>query len=273
VTVERWLESHPWLEPIARFERLVEVAAAELASPPSPELDWELLERELLRGVPLLRTDAGREAARPAAALLRALCLRLEAAPVPAPLAAKLREVADALGRSPERCERAVRWALDGGLPEGAPDQAGLVGILAWAALRRALAPTLEAFSRRLGDGWTRGACPTCGGQPAMAQLVTDGDVRQRLLACGCCGTRWRWRRVGCPHCANEEAGRLGILDVDGEGAPLRIDYCEACRGYVKTYAGAGGEAVFLADWTTLHLDAAAQARGLQRPGAARYRP
>jgi FdhE protein len=273
VTLERWLATHRYLEPIARFEQLVEEAAAAIpaAAPPPPA--WALLEPELRRGVPLLRTGVGRAAVAPAGAVLGALALRLEASPVAARLAARLRDAAGALGRSPERCERAVQWALDGARPEGAPDQADLVALLAWTAVRRVLGPTLDAFSRWLGDRWTLGACPGCGAQPAMAQLSGDGEIRHRRLACGCCGTRWSYRRVGCPHCPNEEAGRLGILDVAGDGAPLRIDFCESCRGYVKTYAGSGDEAVLLADWTTLHLDAAAQARGLRRVGAARYRP
>jgi FdhE protein len=273
VTLERWIDAHRWLEPIARFERLVEDAAGAIAVPAAPAPGWDLVEGELRRGTPLLGGRVGEAAVAPAAAALAELCLRLEEAPVSARMAARLREAAGVLGRSPERCERAVRWALEGGRPEGAPDQAGLVSILAWTALRRVLAPTLAAFSGWLGDRWTRGACPGCGAQPAMAQLTGDGELRHRLLACGCCGTRWSWRRVGCPHCANDEAGRLGILDVDGEGAPLRIDFCESCQGYVKTYAGAGDEAVLLADWTTLHLDAAAQARGLRRASAARYQP
>jgi hypothetical protein len=40
------------------------------------------------------------------------------------------------------------------------------------------------------------------------------------------------------------------------EGEPgLRIDHCEACRGYLKTYDGQGHESLFLSDWSSLHLD------------------
>jgi hypothetical protein len=39
----------------------------------------------------------------------------------------------------------------------------------------------------------------------------------------------------------------------------------------LKTYDGFGNEDVFLADWTSLHLDFAARDRGLQRKAASLY--
>jgi FdhE protein len=57
---------------------------------------------------------------------------------------------------------------------------------------------------------------------------------------------------------------------VQGE-AGLRIDYCEACKGYLKTYDGQGDEAVKLLDWTSIHLDLMARDRGLERMAASLY--
>jgi FdhE protein len=51
----------------------------------------------------------------------------------------------------------------------------------------------------------------------------------------------------------------------------LRIDYCSFCRGYLKTYVGQGAEELFLADWTSLHLDIIASDRGLERRAASLY--
>jgi FdhE protein len=97
-----------------------------------------------------------------------------------------------------------------------------------------------------------------------MGQLVGKDPGRLRLLSCGCCRTRWRYRRTGCPFCENRDDHRLSVLDIDGEDG-LRIDYCETCRGYLKTYSGEGNEGVLLADWTSLHLDIVARDRGLKR--------
>jgi FdhE protein len=102
-----------------------------------------------------------------------------------------------------------------------------------------------------------------------MAQLVGVDPGRRRLLACGCCGTRWPYARTGCPFC-EAQSHRLTSFGVQGEGG-LRIDYCESCRAYLKTYDGHGAEAVLLADWTSLHLDVAARDRGLQRKAASLY--
>ena len=60
------------------------------------------------------------------------------------------------------------------------------------------------------------------------------------------------------------------LARVEGEGG-LRIDYCDSCRGYLKTYDGQGAEDVMLADWTSLHLDALAQDRGLRRVAASLF--
>ena len=91
-----------------------------------------------------------------------------------------------------------------------------------------------------------------------------------RMLWCGRCHTRWRYRRTGCPFCQTEDDHRLAGFAVEGEGR-LRIDYCEQCSGYLKTYVGEGSESLLLADWTSLHLDIVARDRGLKRRAASLY--
>jgi FdhE protein len=106
-----------------------------------------------------------------------------------------------------------------------------------------------------------------------MARLVAVADGRQRELACGCCGTRWRYQRIGCPFCGNEAPATLDALEVDSE-PEFRLDACRACGGYVKTWLGPGDDAdasLFLSEWPTLHLDALAKDRGLRRAGASLF--
>jgi FdhE protein len=105
---------------------------------------------------------------------------------------------------------------------------------------------------------------------PAMAQLVGVDPGRRRLLSCGCCGTRWRYRRIGCPFCESANDHQLSALAIEGEKY-LRIDYCQSCRAYLKTYDGEGSETFFLADWTSLHLDIIARDRGLKRLASSLY--
>ena len=68
----------------------------------------------------------------------------------------------------------------------------------------------------------------------------------------------------GCPFCESADDHRLSALAIEGEKY-LRIDYCQSCRAYLKTYDGQGSEPLFLADWTSLHLDIIARDRGLKR--------
>jgi FdhE protein len=272
MTEERWLETHRYLEPIARLQRLVDEAAAAIPAVALAPPRWDDYAADLSEGVPLLASAAhGLDPVPAAADALRALCERLEEARLPGTLAAPVQGLREALRRSPGEAHRIVEWALAGAEPREAPEGAGVASFLAWTALRKVLAPVREAFGRWRESRWTRSTCPTCGAQPSMAQLVVDGELRQRHLACGRCATRWRYRRVACPHCLNEAADRLGALELEEGGTPLRLEYCDDCKGYVKTYAAEGDEALLLSDWSTLHLDALAAARGLRRAGASLF--
>jgi len=146
----------------------------------------------------------------------------------------------------------------------------GLLRYLGWAAAARYLAPVVDDFRRwRDEDRWQRRYCPTCGSLPAMAQLVSAETGRMRWLSCGLCGTRWRFGRALCPFCEHD-AHRAATLTIEGEGG-LRLDTCESCKGYLKTYDGQGDEGVLLADWTSLHLDVAAHERGFLRKAVSLY--
>ena len=76
--------------------------------------------------------------------------------------------------------------------------------------------------------------------------------------------------RIGCPFCESADDHRLSALAIEGERY-LRIDYCQFCRAYLKTYNGEGSESLFLADWTSLHLDIIARDRGLKRLASSLY--
>jgi FdhE protein len=102
-----------------------------------------------------------------------------------------------------------------------------------------------------------------------MGLLIGVDPGRQRFLSCGGCGSRRRYRRTQCPFRENDSQ-RLTVLAAQGEGG-LRIDYCETCKRYLKTYDGQGDEAVQLLDWTSLHLDLVTRDRSLERMTASLY--
>ena len=233
MTLHEWVLAHPFLESVARLQARIETAAKTVAVPSLRSPDWDDYRQDFAAGVPLL------------ASATAAVDVGTVDAVVPM--------VIDTVRRG-------------GTAPEGT----GLDYYIRWVVLSSALQPIARAFDEwRDDERWLRPQCPLCGSLPAMAQLVGTDPGRRRLLSCGHCGTRWRYGRTTCPFC-EKQSHRLSGLALEGQGG-LRIDFCESCRGYLKTYDGQGNEEVMLADWTSLHLDALASERGLLRIAASLY--
>jgi FdhE protein len=260
-TTEAWVRAHPYLEPVALLCGDVEAAGREMG-PRASAPDWEDYAADFRAGVPLLKSvDAEMDldaAGRAVADLVRRVAARAPGGD------AALADL-PAEGSAPSRI---VDWLL--GEETLAPAAPGLLRYLGWRAMAFYLAPVVGAFAAwRDEEKWLRPYCPTCGSLPAMAQLAGADPGRLRLLVCGCCGTRWQYSRTGCPFC-EADTRRLTTLALEGEGG-LRIDSCELCGAYLKTYDGQGDEAVLLADWTSLHHDVLAHERGLKRRAASLY--
>jgi FdhE protein len=268
MTPDSWLQTHSYLRPIAELSAEVNRTADAIGILGAPVPDWDDYRADFLAGVPLLRSaDAGVDL-EPGGRTAAALIERLALARWSERLAAETRALHAELQREPHAARRIVDFLL--GDESAAPPFPGLLRYLGWTAMTRFIGPVVLAFnSWRDEEKWHRTYCPTCGSLPAMAQLVGEEPGRRRLLSCGCCGTRWRYGRTLCPFC-EADSHRLAVLAVEGEGG-LRIDYCESCRAYLKTYAAEGDEAVLLADWSSLHLDLLALDRNLKRQAASLY--
>jgi FdhE protein len=269
MTRDDWLSKHPYLRPVADLHALVDEAAAEVSVPTAPMPDWDDYVGEFHAGVPLLRSSRAAIDLGPAQSVVLSLIEKLLSKPLPGTLSEQCRALNADRHSDPE----SRRFAIAGSISEDPlpPAQAGLLRYLGWTILVRYLRPLVTAFGAwRDEERWLRSYCPTCGEPPAMAQLVGKDPGRLRLLSCGCCRTRWRYRRTGCPFCDSQNDHRLAVLAITGEDG-LRIDYCERCSGYLKTYDGEGSESVLLADWTSLHLDLLARDRGLKRLAASLY--
>lgn len=269
MTQDVWLARHPYLQRVAEFHTLVSAAAAviSVARPPTPDFANYISDYRV--GIPLLRSSQAAIDFEPAEAILVSLLGNLASQHLPENLAGECRVMHTQLRAELNAPRQAVAWLLDS---EGFnPAHPGLLRYLGWTALTQFLSPLVDGFgSWREEEQWLRGYCPTCGSPPAMAQLVGLDPGRVRLLSCACCSTRWRYRRIGCPFCESECDHRLSVLAIEGEKY-LRIDYCQSCRAYLKTYNGEGSERLFLADWSSLHLDIIARDRGLRRLAASLY--
>jgi FdhE protein len=268
MTPDSWLEAHAYLRPVAELSAEVDRATVALGILPAPVPEWADYRADFLAGVSLLHSaDAAIDlepGGRTAAALIETLAM----APSSGWIAAETRSLHAELQREPHAERRIVDFLL--GDESAVPSFPGLLRYLGWTALARFIAPVVVAFHDwRDEEQWQRRYCPTCGSLPAMAQLAGEEPARRRLLSCGCCGTRWHFKRTCCPYCESDSQ-RLESVIIEGESG-LRIDHCAACGGYIKTYDGHGDEHLFLSDWSSLHLDVLASDRGLKRLATSLY--
>ena len=260
MTLDDWVRAHPYLRPIADLH--LRLHAAIRGGPQSAaDARWDDYAPDFAVGVPLLHSAEAAIDLEPVSRRIELAIEDLADGALDDELAAQAHALALEL-RHPGR-RPSMEWLL--GADDGwHPSSPGLLRCVGAMAAESTLRPLLIAFDRwRDDDRWLRRYCPACGSLPAMAQLAGKDPGRLRLLSCGCCKTRWRYARTGCPFCETA-SHKLAAVGVDGEHG-LRIDYCETCRGYLKTYDGEGDESVMLADWTSLHVDVLAMDRGLNR--------
>lgn len=115
--------------------------------------------------------------------------------------------------------------------------------LLAFAA-RELVRPHLERQAESLAPlfkdlPWRRPHCPTCGGEPGFTRMLRVQDEADyisghggiRFLRCATCATEWRYKRISCPRCGNEEPKAHTMLHAAGRPHE-RLDVCEACRTY-----------------------------------------
>ena len=143
--------------------------------------------------------------------------------------------------------------------------------------VRVAAGPVLEAARAAVPtpgrDDWAGAACPACGG-PAQLSVIAEesGEFMggsPRSLVCGRCAGWWPFPRAVCPWCSEADPNRLPSFVPDQRRA-VRIDGCETCGHYVKTFdlreAGSGELVPLVDDVATVSLDLWAHDQGLSRP-------
>ena len=269
MTRDAWLSRHPYLQSVADFQIEVERAASAVSIPALATPHWGDYVCEFQSGVPLLHSSAAAIDLQPAERIITRLIHGLASKDLHYPPAKQIAALAVELQGEQNAPHHILAWLIHRN--ELASNYPGLLRYLGWTALRRFLRPIVEVFAEwRDEERWLRPYCPTCGSLPAMAHLVGMDSGRIRLLSCGCCGTRWRYQRMGCTFCENQNDHRLPVLTIEGENG-LRIDCCDLCGGYLKAYAGQENESFLMEDWASLHLDIIARDRGLKRLATSLY--
>jgi formate dehydrogenase maturation protein FdhE len=156
-------------------------------------------------------------------------------------------------------------------------DDASLVDSRVSFWIRVAAAPVLELAAAPTGlpsrDHWVGGACPLCGGLPQVSVIAEESGEfmagSPRSLVCERCASWWAFPRAVCPTCREDDSRRLSSYVADGRRW-VRIDSCESCHSYSKTFdlrdPRGAGVVPLVDDVATLALDLWAHHRGLHRP-------
>jgi FdhE protein len=146
---------------------------------------------------------------------------------------------------------------------------------LVWTLAQNALKPALRAWCRHLtplaaGVSWHKGICFVCGAPATLAEL--QGNDQAKHLRCGACGADWQVRRLQCAQCGNEDHKTQHYLYAEGRRDTMRVEVCDACKGYIKVIASFSPmpvEMITIEDLATVHLDALAHEQGYVRIAAA----
>ena len=132
--------------------------------------------------------------------------------------------VARAMGQlGPERWESMVQGYWTGG---GNLDDAFFA--------RAFLEPYAEASCPQppgaVPDTVTR--CPCCGQRPIASVLRQEYEGARRSLVCSLCHWEWKFRRILCASCREENFDSLPVFHV-AEFPHLRIETCDKCGSYL----------------------------------------
>ncbi len=271
--LEQHMKAHPFLEETGHLFLSLQAVLADTVTPVElPEADEC---RALVKdGVPLLQHPVlHKTIVKVAAAVLPDVLEASDRIEAPAQMQkalddwriwvgeTSLREVQEFFSQLIEQKDEEIHH-----LAEMARLHESLLRLIGWGIIDALIPAEVKAASFWEG-AWKRNYCPVCGRQPVMAQLRKESEANgaERYLSCGGCHTQWHFTRIGCVYCGCKDTEKLPLL-VPDEGS-VRLDTCDECHSYIKTYVGHGQEDIYLQDWTTLHLDVLGEEKGLSKKG------
>lgn len=138
------------------------------------------------------------------------------------------------------------------------------VGLLLGTVARILLEAKANALRERLkGAAWQKGFCPVCGAHPTIA--VIREKITQQWLHCSRCGSEWRFSRMVCPGCEQENAGGIDYFYLEDRNQETAFT-CPSCKRYLITLNHVSDLGDHDRDVTAIslvHLDFIMQEKGL----------
>jgi len=110
---------------------------------------------------------------------------------------------------------------------------AGPEPVLAWIFLQPYAEFLADQGERAPGSGAPT-VCPFCSAKPVVGVLRPEGDGGKRFLICSLCSTEWRFGRILCPACGEENVEKLAVYTAS-QFPYVRVEACDSCRRYIKT--------------------------------------
>jgi len=227
-------------------------------------VDEDLIKRKIAGGLPLIDFSAGIfDLSEPKQYFLSLLEIAEKRAP------GETKEIVQKIKDGSFNFEKLICDSFNS-LHDDTPDEVDedvidLVDLFLEESLRPALEKVVEKYGSTVAEiGWTEGYCPICGKEPKIGEIREEEG--SRFLFCTQCGFEWRFRRIKCPFCGNEEQQTLAYFTIEGE-EKYRVDVCHECKRYIKIvdFRESKEEAnLDVEDIATLHLDMLANEEGYE---------
>ena len=227
-------------------------------------VDEDLIKRKIAGGLPLIDFSAGIfDLSEPKQYFLSLLEIAEKRAP------GETKEIVQKIKDGSFNFEKLICDSFNS-LHDDTPDEVDedvidLVDLFLEESLRPALEKVAEKYGSTVAEiGWTEGYCPICGKEPKIGEIREEEG--RRFLFCTQCGFEWRFRRIKCPFCGNEEQQTLAYFTIEGE-EKYRVDVCHECKRYIKIvdFRESKEEAnLDVEDIATLHLDMLANEEGYE---------
>jgi FdhE protein len=235
------------------------------------DINEETAKKQMREGFPLMDKKDMKLDMDSASTLFKKICRGLQRKDVR--IAVEAKKISQALRKKEVDLEELFMRVLDSdtGYIDFIANKTGVHKWLLNFLAESSIKPSLEAYAEMLKgyvdqQSWLKGYCPVCGSQPERAELRMD--VGERFLECSSCSYMWRFKRVVCPFCGNDDSKKLRFFNTDTDGKAYRVDVCEECKKYIKTIdlREVQEDVVpIIEDIGTLHLDIIAEKEGYTR--------